>query len=58
MPAAMPKRAGKSRWQLALSAASRTELQLLLAQSLGELHQLKSGRKARWSVDVDPTDFM
>ena len=57
MPAAMPKRAGKSRWQLALSAASRTELQLLLAQSLGELHQLKSGRKARWSVDVDPTDF-
>jgi primosomal protein N' (replication factor Y) (superfamily II helicase) len=58
IPAAMPKRAGKSRWQLALSATSRTELQLLLAQSLGELHQLKSARKARWSVDVDPTDFM
>lgn len=58
IPAAMPKRAGKSRWQLALSAGSRTELQLLLAESIGDLHQLKSARKARWSVDVDPTDFM
>ena len=58
IPAAMPKRAGKSRWQLALSAGSRTELQLLLAESIGDLHQLKSARKVRWSVDVDPTDFM
>lgn len=58
IPAAMPKRAGKSRWQLALSAASRTELQHVLAQSLTEMYQLKSARKARWSVDVDPTDFM
>ena len=58
IPAAMPKRAGKSRWQLALSAASRTELQQVLAQSLTEMYQLKSARKARWSVDVDPTDFM
>lgn len=57
IPAAMPKRAGKSRWQLALSASSRNDLQHLLNRSLGALYQLKSARKARWSVDVDPTDF-
>jgi primosomal protein N' (replication factor Y) len=57
IPAAMPKRAGRNRWQLALSAASRNDLQLLLTRSLGLLYQLKSARKARWSVDVDPTDF-
>lgn len=58
IPAPMPRRAGKCRWQLALSAGSRNDLQLVLVQSLTEMHQLKSARKARWSVDVDPTDFM
>jgi primosomal protein N' (replication factor Y) len=57
IPAAMPKRAGKSRWQLALTAKSRHELQRVLALSLKELYQLKSARKARWSIDIDPCDF-
>lgn len=57
IPAAMPKRAGKSRWQLALTSTSRHDLQRLLALSLSDLYQLKSARKARWSIDVDPTDL-
>ena len=57
IPAAMPKRAGKSRWQLVLTANSRQELQRLLALSQQELYQLKSARKARWSIDVDPSDL-
>ncbi len=57
IPAAMPKRAGKSRWQLALTSDNRQQLQHLLALSLNELYQLKSARKARWSIDVDPSDF-
>jgi primosomal protein N' (replication factor Y) len=57
IPAAMPKRAGKSRWQLALTANNRQELQRVLTLSLNELCQLKSARKARWSIDVDPSDL-
>ena len=58
IPAGMPKRAGKSRWQLILTANNRNQLQNLLAKALPGLYQLKSARKARWSIDVDPTDFI
>jgi primosomal protein N' (replication factor Y) len=57
MPAPMPKRAGKHRWQLALTANSRQVLQQLLTQTQQEMHQLKSARKTRWSIDIDPMDF-
>jgi primosomal protein N' (replication factor Y) len=57
MPAPMPKRAGKSRWQLALTAKSRQALQQLLALTQLEIYQLKSARKVRWSIDIDPMDF-
>jgi primosomal protein N' (replication factor Y) len=57
MPAPMPKRAGKCRWQLALTANSRQSLQKLLAQTQQQIQQLKSARKTRWSIDVDPMDF-
>lgn len=57
MPAPMPKRAGKSRWQLALTANSRHALQQLLVATQFDIHQLKSARKVRWSIDIDPMDF-
>lgn len=57
LPAGMPRRAGKHRWQLVLTATTRNDLQILLASALPGLYALKSARKTRWSVDVDPSDF-
>lgn len=57
MPAPMPKRAGKSRWQLALTSSNRQTLQQLLSLAKDEIYQLKSARKVRWSIDIDPMDF-
>lgn len=57
LPAGMPRRAGKHRWQLVLTGASRHDIQQLLAAASQGLHALKSARKTRWSIDVDPMDF-
>jgi primosomal protein N' (replication factor Y) len=57
MPAPMPKRAGKSRWQLALTSSNRQPLQQLLSLTKEDIYQLKSARKVRWSIDIDPMDF-
>jgi primosomal protein N' (replication factor Y) len=53
----MPRRAGKHRWQLVLTGASRYDIQQLLAAASQGLYTLKSARKTRWSIDVDPMDF-
>ena len=58
LPAGMPRRAGRYRWQLVLNATQRHELQNLLAAIRVEVHALKSSRKVRWSFDVDPCDFL
>ena len=58
LPAGMPRRAGRYRWQLVLNAAQRNGLQSLLAAIRDEVHALKSSRKVRWSFDVDPCDFL
>lgn len=57
LPAGMPRRAGKHRWQLVLTGASRLDVQQLLALAIPGLHALKSAKKTRWSIDVDPVDF-
>lgn len=57
LPSGMPRRAGKHRWQLVLTAATRHDLHTLLSKAMPGLHGLKSARKTRWSVDVDPCDF-
>ena len=57
LPSGMPRRAGKHRWQLVLTGANRNDLQALLTAALPGLYALKSARKTRWSLDVDPTDF-
>ncbi len=56
-PAPMERRAGRSRAQLLLQANSRAPLQLLLSTWLQRLETLKSGRKVRWSIDVDPLEM-
>ena len=57
LPAGMPRRAGMHRWQIILTGDTRQALQQLLAAAMPGLYALKSARKTRWSVDVDPTDF-
>jgi primosomal protein N' (replication factor Y) len=57
MPAPMARRAGKARGQLLVDGERRGPLHAALADWLPRLRELKSGRKVRWSVDVDPTDL-
>ncbi|KAA2284647.1 primosomal protein N' [Arenimonas fontis] len=57
MPAPMPRRAGKARGQLLLEAARRGPLHAALRDWLPALRALKSARRVRWSLDVDPIDL-
>src|SRR5205085_9269387 len=57
MPAPMPRRAGRARGQVLLTAAQRPALHALLAPWVAALHALKSARRVRWSLDVDPVDL-
>ena len=56
LPAPMERRAGRYRYQLMLQSALRKPLHQLLQRCLPALCQLKTARKVRWSVDVDPYD--
>ena len=56
-PAPMERRAGRSRAQLLLQSSSRASLQQLLTPWLQRLEILKSGRRVRWSIDVDPLEM-
>ena len=55
-PAPMEKRAGRYRAQLLVQATDRQILQKFLGSWLQELESLKTTRKVRWSIDVDPMD--
>lgn len=57
MPAPMARRAGKIRGQILLSADQRPILQKILHEWVPQLYELKSARKVRWSLDVDPVDL-
>ncbi len=57
VPAPMERRAGRYRAQLLLQSASRSALHRLLRQWVPALETLKSARKVRWSLDVDPIDL-
>ncbi len=57
MPAPMPRRAGRARWQMLLTAQQRPALHALLTPWVAQLYELKSARRARWSLDVDPIDL-
>jgi primosomal protein N' (replication factor Y) len=57
MPAPMPRRAGRVRGQLLLSAATRAPLQTTLDAWTAQLQELNAARKLRWALDVDPVDL-
>ena len=57
MPAPMARRAGKARGQILLDATQRAPLHAALHDWLPRLQALKSARKVRWSLDVDPLDL-
>ena len=57
IPAPMEKRAGRFRMQLLLQAPQRPVLHNLLDQLLPQLETIKTARKVRWSLDVDPMEM-
>jgi primosomal protein N' (replication factor Y) len=57
MPAPMPRRAGRFRGQLLLSADERGALQTFLAAWLVRVRDSAQARRVRWSIDVDPIDL-
>lgn len=57
VPAPMERRAGRFRAQLLLQCPQRAPLHRLLKQLAPQLEGLKSARKVRWSLDVDPMDM-
>ncbi|MBF0471512.1 MAG: primosomal protein N' [Gammaproteobacteria bacterium] len=57
IPAPMERRGGLLRYQLLLQAGERAALHRALAPLLLWAETLKSGRKVRWSLDVDPVDL-
>ena len=56
LPSPMEKRAGKFRAQLFLQSSDRAALHKMLNPLLNEMEKSPLGRKARWSIDVDPVD--
>jgi primosomal protein N' (replication factor Y) len=58
VPAPMERRAGRFRAHLLVQGESRPGIQALLTRWLPELRGLKSSRRVRWSVDVDPQEML
>lgn len=58
IPAIMEKRQGRFRMQLLLQSPHRTKLNHAIAQQIKSIENMPAARKARWSLDVDPQDFM
>jgi primosomal protein N' (replication factor Y) len=58
VPAPMERRAGRFRAQLLLQSDHRGPLHGLLLPWLEKLETLKSGRRVRWSLDVDPQEML
>jgi primosomal protein N' (replication factor Y) len=58
LPALMEKRQGQFRMQLVLQSSNRGALQFALNQAMENIEALPLATKVRWSVDVDPQDFM
>lgn len=58
VPAPMERRAGRHRGQLLIHAPERAALQRLLSGWVPQLETLKSARRVRWSLDVDPLEIL
>jgi primosomal protein N' (replication factor Y) len=57
MPAIMERVGGRSRMYLVVQGPARISLHQQVDQWLPALRQLKSGRKVRWAVDIDPQNL-
>lgn len=58
MPSPMEKRADRYRYQMLVSANRRSSLHCFLDQLISILKQTKKSRDLRYTLDVDPTNFM
>jgi primosomal protein N' (replication factor Y) len=56
-PAPMERRSGRYRGQLLIQADSRPHMQQFLKTWRSGLEELKSSRRARWSLDIDPIEL-
>ena len=56
--APMEKRAGRYRAQLLVLCPRRKRLQRFLERWMSTVYQLKSARRVRWAIDVDPQDMI
>jgi primosomal protein N' (replication factor Y) len=58
VPAPMEKRAGRFRFQLLIQSNDRATLHNALQPWSMELEGMDSGRRVRWSLDIDPQDLL
>jgi primosomal protein N' (replication factor Y) len=56
--ASMERRAGKYRFQLLIQSEQRVLITKTLNIALALLEKMPEGRKVRWSIDIDPIDFI
>lgn len=56
VPAPLPRRSNRYRWQCLVQARQRSPLHHLLSRLDAALHK-EGGTKVRWSIDVDPCDL-
>lgn len=57
IPALIEKRSGRYRYQLIIQSSSRKSLHSHLDQWLDKLDEMRTGKKVRWSLDIDPQDM-
>ncbi|WP_439102906.1 primosomal protein N' [Congregibacter sp.] len=58
LPSAMPRRAGRFRWQLWCLAASRRSAMAAARLLVERAEKLKKPRELSWFIDVDPSDVL
>ena len=57
VPAPLPRRSNRYRWQLLLQSERRSTLHELVDQMIAQIQDQRPNCKVRWSVDVDPVDL-
>ncbi len=57
-PAPIEKRLGRYRFQLTIQSPNRVLIQKMLRPRIQVLDTLKSGKKIRWSLDIDPQEML
>ena len=57
LPALIEKRSGRFRYQLIIQSEKRNELHKNMDEWLLQLESMRTSRKVRWSLDIDPQDM-